>query len=91
MLKNIEYTDKVKSQMLQDIKHGFPSMIDDMAGMYGNIGNFTSGNGVVRMAVELPGSINGEVGIFQYIIEADGVIVNHRFFVIVGKSLLEGS
>ena len=91
MLKNIEYTDKVKSQMLQDIKHGFPSMIDDMVGMYGNIGNFTSGDGVVRMAVELPGSINGEVGIFQYIIEADGVIVNHRFFVIVGKSLLEGS
>lgn len=37
VLKNIEYTEKVKKQMARDINHGFPNMIDDIAGTYGKV------------------------------------------------------
>ena len=91
MLKDIEYTDQVKGKMMQDINHGFPSMIDDIAGTHGKVGTFTGGDGVVRTAVELPGAINGKVGFYQYIIEPNGVTVNHRFFeTIISRSLLGG-
>ena len=90
ILKNIEYTDKVKGQMLQDVNHGFPSMIDDIAGVHGNFGTFTGNDGVIRTAVELPGAFNGKIGIYQYIIEPNGVTVNHRLFTTIGKSLLGG-
>ena len=80
VLKNIEYTGKVKAQMAQDVRHGFPSMIDDIAGVQGKVGSITGGDGIVRTAVELPGAINGKLGWYQYIIEPNGITVNHRFF-----------
>ena len=90
VLKNAKYTDKVKLQMTQDINHGFPTMIDEIAGTYGNVGNIIGGDGIKRTVVELSGAINGKQGIFQYIIEPDGLTINHRLFTNLSKSLLGG-
>ena len=90
ILANVKYTEKVKLQMTQDINHGFPTMIDDIVGTYGKVGNIVGGDGIKRTVVELPGAINGNSGIFQYIIESDGITVNHRFFESLHKSLLGG-
>ena len=76
--------------MTQDINHGFPAMIDDMAGAYGKVGNIVGKDGIKRTVVELPGTINGKSGIFQCIIESDGITVKHRFFTSMNKSLLGG-
>jgi hypothetical protein len=82
ILSNTKYTEKVIKQMSKksDLYHSFPSMIDDMAGMYGYIGKFVGNDGIVRTAVELPGAINGTTGWYQYIIEPNGIIVKHRKF-----------
>lgn len=90
IIKNIEYTDKVKGQMLQDVNHGFPSMIDDIAGVHRKIGNFTGNDGVIRTAVKLPGAIHAKIGIYLYIIEPNGITANHRLFKTICKSLLGG-
>lgn len=74
--------------MARDINHGFPNMIDDIAGTYGKVGSFIGNDGVKRTAVEISGSINGKSGIFQYIIEPDGITVNHRLFTSIRNSLL---
>lgn len=74
--------------MARDINHGFPNMIDDIAVTYGKVGSFIGNDGVKRTAVEISGSINGKSGIFQYIIEPDGITVNHRLFTSIRNSLL---
>jgi len=82
-LTGIEYTPEVLEQMANssDLHHSFPSIIDDIASTHGNVGQFAgSKDGVVRTVVELPGSINGKQGVYQWIIEPNGVTVNHRFF-----------
>jgi hypothetical protein len=38
------------------------------------------GDGIIRTKIEIPGSYNGQAGVFEYIIEPDGVTVNHRLF-----------
>lgn len=53
----------------------------DENGVCGKITNITGGDGIVRKQIEIPGSYMGKEGVFQYIIEADGVSCNHRLFV----------
>lgn len=72
------YTQKVMDQMAQDDYHGFPSLIDTLprsTDVCPRVGN----DGTVRSLVELPGSINGVSGNYQWIIEPVQTI-NHRFF-----------
>ena len=78
-LKNVSYTNKVLSQMNVDKYHGFPSLIDSF-GAIGKQTTITGGDGVNRMLVEIPGSLNGTQGVYQYILE-NGNICNHRLFV----------
>ena len=79
-LSNIRYTDKVKSQMTKGDYHGFPSSVDAF-GKDGIVTKITGGDSIVRTKVEIPGNYQGKQGVFQYIIEPDGVTVNHRLFV----------
>ncbi|MDY6013158.1 MAG: hypothetical protein SPJ33_09665, partial [Clostridium sp.] len=79
-LSNIKYTEKVKKQATQADYHGFPESVDGF-GACGKITNITGGDGIVRKQIEIPGSYMGKEGVFQYIIEADGVSCNHRLFV----------
>lgn len=81
-LENIQYTDKVLNQMSKGAgeHHSFPPIVDN----YGALGDKTpliGGDGVTRTKIEIPGQYNGQTGVFQYIIEPDGVTVNHRLFV----------
>jgi hypothetical protein len=78
-LENIKYTDKVKAQMKQGDYHSFPESVDAF-GADGKVTQITGGDNVVRTKVEIPGSYQGKEGIFEYIIEPDGVTCNHRLF-----------
>ncbi|WP_153308970.1 pre-toxin TG domain-containing protein [Streptococcus suis] len=77
-LENIEYTDKVKMQMMQGDFHSFPESVDSF-GSDGKVTEIIGGDGVVRTKVEISGSYKSRDGIFEYIIEPDNT-VNHRFF-----------
>ena len=78
--KGIRYTDKVIKQMenAADLHHSFPSVIDTLVDI--NSGRLIKGgDDVMRTIIELPGSINRTPGIFEYIIEPNGMC-NHRYF-----------
>jgi hypothetical protein len=77
-LEGTTYTPKVLNQMDNDLNHGFPALVDQEAG-YGQVTPLTGGDGTQRTLVTLPGSLNGEDGTYQWIIEPNGD-VNHRFF-----------
>jgi hypothetical protein len=75
------YTPKVVSQMadVTDLYHGFPMLIDTME-QAGDTRIIIGGDGVLRDVLEIPGSINGRNGVYQYIKNSDGTI-NHRLFI----------
>ncbi len=79
-LKNIVYTDKVKNQMDLGDYHSFPESVDEFGGN-GKITSIVGGDNVPRTLIEIPGSYMGKEGVFQYIIEPDGITCNHRLFV----------
>ena len=78
-LENIKYTDKVKMQMKQGDYHAFPESVDAF-GKDGKISTIKGNDGVIRTKVEIEGGYKKEEGVFEYIIEPDGVTVNHRMF-----------
>ncbi|AUG56722.1 hypothetical protein [Acetivibrio saccincola] len=65
--------------MKQGDYHSFPESVDAF-GADGKVTQITGGDNVVRTKVEIPGSYQGKEGIFEYIIEPDGVTCNHRLF-----------
>ena len=76
----VKYTDKVLKQMdnANDLRHAFPSIIDTMIDF--SAGKpLKGGDEVIRSLIELPGTINETDGIFEFIIDPDG-LCNHRFF-----------
>ena len=78
-LRGAQYSDKVLNQMAKGDYHGFPKIVDN----YGSLGNaktITGGDGLTRTLLEIPGAYGGKEGVFQYIIESNGMI-NHRLFV----------
>lgn len=78
-LQNIKFTDKVKDQMLQQDCHGFPQGVEAF-GSEGIVSKIKGGDGILRTKIEIKGSYLGKDGIFEYIIEPDGITCNHRFF-----------
>ena len=79
-LEHIEYTEKVKAQMEQGDYHSFPREVESF-GDLGKTKTITGGDGINRTLVEIEGSYNGVDGVFQFIIEPDGITCNHRLFV----------
>jgi hypothetical protein len=79
------YSEKVVRQMQPSPRtgkpdyHGFPKAVDDFAGD-GSRSTIRGVDGIERTKIELPGSVNGRDGVFEWIIEPDGK-VNHRLFV----------
>ena len=75
------YTPKVLNQMANtaDLHHSFPQMIDTMESA-GSVRTVVGGDGIPREVLEIPGSINGKSGVYQYMKNPDGTI-NHRQFV----------
>ena len=47
----------------------------------GKTRTITGGDGINRTLVEIEGSYKGVDGVFQFIIEPDGITCNHRLFV----------
>ncbi len=78
-LANIKYTDKVVEQMKQGDFHGFPDIVDNY-GSNGIVESLKGGDDIVRTRISIPGNYKGKSGVFEYIIEPDGVTCNHRFF-----------
>jgi RHS repeat-associated protein len=76
----IVYTSKVQGQMQLDDIQGFPRTVDNYLPNYGRATRFTSGDGIVRTRVVIPGYYQGHEGAFTYIFEPDGLTVNHRMF-----------
>lgn len=79
-LINIRYTDKVRSQATQGDYHGFRESVDGF-GANGKVTQIIGGDNVARTKVEIPGGYQGKSGVFEYIIEPDGITCNHRLFV----------
>jgi len=79
-LTGIRYTDKVELQSTFGDYHAFPKSADGF-GINGTVTQIRGGDGIIRTKVEIPGSYMGKKGVFQYIIEPDGVTCNHRLFV----------
>lgn len=59
--------------------HGFPESADAFSGD-GTVTPIVGGDGVTRLQLTIPGSYNGQTGVFEYIRNPDGTI-NHRLFV----------
>ena len=78
-LAGTRYTPKVMKDMQADIYHGFPKIIDDLAGEYGTTSEITGGDSIPRTRLSLPGNINGVPGEYEWLINPDGTI-NHRYF-----------
>lgn len=81
-LENIRYTPKVQDQMANppDRYHAFPKVVDNY-GAHGRVTRITGADGIVRTRVHISGSLHGRAGVFEYIIEPDGITVNHRLFI----------
>jgi hypothetical protein len=78
----VRYTDKVYSQrFINHDFHDFPDIVDNFGGD-GQIEEIQGGDGVIRTRVRIAGWYGGYDGFFEYIIEPDGITVNHHFFVI---------
>ena len=60
--------------------HSFPESVDAF-GADGIITEIIGGDGVIRTKIEISGSYKGKEGVFQYILESDGVTCNHHLFV----------
>ncbi len=79
-LANIKYTEKVQRQMNSGDYHSFPDEVTS----YGELAKaekIKGGDGVFRMKYEIPGWYDGKEGVFQFIIEPDGITCNHRLFI----------
>ena len=60
------------------LNHAFPSIIDTYVDIY--LGRpIRGGDGIIRNIIEIPGSINKTPGIYEFIIEPNGMC-NHRYF-----------
>lgn len=79
-LVNVQYTEKVIAQMEIEDYHGFPESVDAF-GQNGNISTIVGEDTISRGKIEIPGGYRDEEGVFQYIIEPDGITCNHRLFV----------
>ena len=67
--------------MQMDDFHGFPDIVDNYINSpYAQRSQLLGGDGTVRTAIQIPGSYKGRTGVFTFIIEPDGVTVNHRMF-----------
>lgn len=60
--------------------HSFPEAVEEF-GDRGKISTIVGGDGISRTLVEIEGSYMGKDGVFQFIIEPDGVTCNHRVFI----------
>jgi len=80
-LEGTKYTPKVQAQMSNpgDLYHSFPSSVDALA-QPSDVSIEPGEDGVARINVRIPGSINGTEGEFRYILEPDEVSINHRLF-----------
>jgi len=78
-LQKIRFTDKVKAQMQQEDYHSFPGSVEAF-GTEGNVCEIKGGDGIFRKKIEIKGSYMGKDGIFEYIVEPDGITCNHRLF-----------
>ncbi len=79
-LKEVKYTNRVEGQVKRGDFHGFPDEVDNFAGL-GKRSTITGGDGIPRTKIELEGGYMNRDGHFEWIIEPDGVTVNHRLFV----------
>lgn len=61
-----------------DLYHNFPTVVDNYIDA-SNTTYITGGDGVLRYQVQIPGTINGTRGVFDYIIDLNGWC-NHRCF-----------
>ncbi len=82
-----KYTNKVLNQMdnARDLRHGFPSSVDNMVGQSGKVNPISGSDGKLYHKLEAPGSINGKSGTFEYIKNPSTNTINHRFFNTKGK------
>lgn len=78
-LIKIKYTDKVFRQMLSGDYHSFPLSVDSF-GSEGQVKEIVGGDGVARIKVTIDGGFMKKDGVFEYIIERDGITCNHRLF-----------
>jgi hypothetical protein len=74
-----QYTPKVLNQAASGDYHSFPSSVDAFSGN-GTVTQIVGGDGVTRSVLTIPGSYNGQSGVFEYIRNPDDTI-NHRLFV----------
>ncbi|AYF29416.1 hypothetical protein CSH63_18475 [Micromonospora tulbaghiae] len=77
-LEGTRYTEKVQEQIKSGDDHAFPASIDTLPTMR-DTSMVKGGDGIPRLHVKLPGSVNGSRGTFHWIIEPDGSI-SYRFF-----------
>ena len=77
---SVRYTEKVVKQMSNssDLNHSFPALIDTFVDIKSGR-PFKGGDGIVRTRIEIPGKIKNTPGVYEYIIEPNGMC-NHRYF-----------
>lgn len=68
-----------------DIDHHFPDIVDNYAG-FAHEFKLVGGDGITRRLFQLSGSLNGHLGIFEWIVDPDETRgVTHRRFIRGGK------
>lgn len=80
-------TDSIRTGSANKIdpEHAFPDVVDNYAG-YAHMFSLVGGDGVERLLLQLAGSLNGAVGIFEWIVDPNPERgVTHRRFIAGGK------
>ena len=72
---------RTRSALKTDSDHAFPDIVDNYAGLASRF-TIVGGDGKERLLLQLEGSLNGEPGIFEWIVDPDETLgVTHRRFI----------
>src|SRR5690606_30175989 len=75
--------ERVGSALKIDPYHGFDRLVDNFA-RFAKEFNLKGADSIMRMLYQIEGSLNGEIGLFEWIVEP-GKGITHRFFIKNGK------
>jgi intein/homing endonuclease len=76
--QEIEGAPRIGSALKSDPMHRAPTFVIGQIGDDATVFGITGGDGVKRTLTQMPGWVNGQAGVFEWIIE-DGNLVHQRF------------
>src|SRR5690606_33793047 len=77
--QEIANANRVGSALQSDPLHRAPTFVIDDICNQGTVFRIRGGDGVERTLTQMPGSVNGQAGVFEWIVDQNGSLVHQRF------------